>query len=181
MGYFVPEEILGEAKAYRPNAALAPWPDEPMHVRTMLRHAQDIVVAQFPRVHAVSAKAVAEDAYQKLRRRPMTKRAIEDCVVEHVRRKWTSYDFRVVHMKQKEAETVETVKPRMREVLQSWLPHYVSGESLVDFWSRHDLLDAEDGEGKGRYEDVAFKMPSLFNHGGLESLANLRVVVHARL
>ena len=90
-------------------------------MRTTLQHTYDRVTNLLPRIPAVAAKSVAEDLYHRFRRRPFTKRAIEDSVVVYVRHKWTSYDFRVTTMKQDEDEVVEMIKPRMREVLQSWL------------------------------------------------------------
>ncbi|KAK4540075.1 hypothetical protein LTR36_009816 [Oleoguttula mirabilis] len=195
LGYIVPEEILSEAKAYRPGSALNPWPEEPAHTRNLLQHVYERLTIQFERIPHTAAKSVAEEIHHALRRRPMTKRAIEDAVVEHVRLRWTSYEFRVKNMVpslQRECEVVEMIKPRMREVLRSWLPQYISGEALVELWERHGLLDADadtngvveiGGEVAGgeTFEDVAFRRPALFYHGGLETPANLVTVLSARL
>lgn len=168
IGYIVPDDILEEAKAYRP--ASSPWPEEPSHVRNRLQYAYDGVAAQFERIPHVAAKSVAEAVYRTLRQRPYTKRAIENLLVDHVRHQWTSYEFRVKNMQQREAEVLQIIKPRMRDVLQSWLPQCVRSESLVEFLGRHDLLDAP-----------LLRSTTLSCHGGLETVANLVTVVSARI
>ncbi|KAK5122955.1 hypothetical protein LTR85_003520 [Meristemomyces frigidus] len=182
LGYIVPEKISNEAKAYTPGSALSPWPEEPTPVRSLLQHAYDRVTISFERIPHIAAKSIAEAIHHTLRRRPLTKRAIEDSVVEHVRHRWTSYEFRIMNMKQKETEVLEMINPRMRDVLQSWLPQYVSGEALVELWSKHMLLDADDSQQVGgRAVDVAFTRTTLLYHGGLETPANLVTITSARL
>lgn len=173
MGNIVPEEVLQEAKAYSQHQGPRSPPSAALRARST-------VTSTFPRMPIYSVQQVTEDVTRGSRHRPITNRMIEECVVLHAKWKYTSFEFRLLNVQQKEADIMGIIKPRMREVLQSWLPHYVRAYDLVELWERHGLLDADDGEGKGRDEDLVIRMPSVGYHGGLEMPGNLSTVCGMR-
>jgi hypothetical protein len=122
------------------------------------------------------------------------KKNLEERVVNYVRHEWTSYEVRLdsvvrfhystsntttggrqreATLNRKKDEILETVKPRIRDVLVSWLPKDVGAEGLARFWQRHKLFGSTDGNGTYRKESVLVQTSGLRYHGGLEIPANL--------
>jgi hypothetical protein len=127
------------------------------------------------------------------------KKKLEERVVNHVRHEWTSYETQLEHyvrypqftglpnrdrtaaaesqrgikLSRKKDEVLEMVIPRMRDVLLSWLPNYISSLELTSFWRRHHLFDAVYGHGEYREKSILVQTSSLHCYGGLEAPANL--------
>jgi hypothetical protein len=146
------------------------------------------VLAQFPRMPLTSAKMIAEDYWRKIRSRPFRKRDLEDCIVEHAMRCWTSYEFRVYDARQRTAVAREIIKPRMRDVLKSWLPPPeeipVTGkDELLELFERHELLDSEEWLGEeddGAEKWSALRYAGLRHFGGEETVANVTEMSFSR-
>lgn len=181
LGYACPEDILTEAKAYRPSSVLSLWPEEPGRARCSLQHNYDRVKHQFPLAPHVAAKAVAEHLSDRSRACPIKKRDVEDAVVEHVKLKWTSHGFRGLHMHQRPQEVEELVRPRVRDVLRSWLDEHARGDALIQLWDRHGLRESSDDREKKALDDLSFETCSLTWYAGKETLGNCRSVTHTML
>ncbi|KAF2773361.1 hypothetical protein EJ03DRAFT_129808, partial [Teratosphaeria nubilosa] len=187
LGYIVPTSVHNDALVTRPTAALSPWLDEPHQKRRLLTHYHDTLLAQFPRMPRHSAKTISEKYFSTSRHR-FSALALENCVIEHVKTFWTSYTFRVNEVRQGRREVEALIKPRMREVLKSWLPFpqempLTGKDEVRELFERHALLDdyEEDGGFVERQSPVKVKVQdwdgvlrwnALRHCGGLEGLGN---------
>ena len=79
-------------------------------------------------------------------------------------------------MRQNEDEVKWMVKPRMRELLWSWLEQGTRANEVVALWERNGLLDACGERGQFSYGASALTW-----YGGNEMLLNRRSEVHATL
>ena len=44
-------------------------------------------------------------------------------MVAHAQKSYTSFEYRVYNLGEREADVLKLIRQRMREVLESWLPH----------------------------------------------------------
>lgn len=191
-GYVVPSSMFSMAWEYRNGLLPALWSDLPLHHRNILNHARTALLEQFPRIAEIAAIRIAERAQRE--KWNGEKQKLEKGVVDQIRHEWTSYEVRLEQFERynqpasnttasqsrsetsllrKKDEVFEIVKPRIRDVLISWLPKDVSAEYLASFFKRHELFDAADGKGGYREENMLVRTSNLRYHGGLETPANL--------
>ena len=205
-GYLVPSSIASIAMQCKDGVRTEAWEGLPSHQQNAIRQIHTTILRHFPRIPAASAIRVAEKAQRE--KSSVRKSTIEERVVQHARHEWTSYDLKLEsshrlnqppsawsgietiqvrrrlyqeHYTAKKAETPASAKPRMREVLRSWLPEDISSTELALFWRKHDLFDAEEGIGGSREQDVLFKGASLQDYGRLETVCNFVRKVEAFL
>ena len=196
-GYLVPSPVAALASEYKHGFSPDGWTNLPLHERNRLKHARSLLVERFPRMPHISVVRIAERAQRE--HWNGDKRKLEERVVNHVRHEWTSYETRLEHyvrypqftglpnedrtagaesqrgmkLNRKKDEVLELVKPRMRDVLLSWLPKDVISSDLTNFWRRHHLFDSADGYGEYREKSILVQTSRLQYYGGLETPANL--------
>ncbi|KAK4504557.1 hypothetical protein PRZ48_005473 [Zasmidium cellare] len=172
-GYIVPSLVYSEALAFH-DGPTAAWSRFRPDRRLIYHQTYRLITERFPRIHLMTARAVTEIGlfeYDRLRVPPWV--FIEPIVVEQVKSGWTSYDFRLSELHQTPPEAFKSVKKRMRDVLESWLPAATPWNTLIDFWERHDLLDEDE---IGKEKELVRMHPygyTLRWHGGAETNANL--------
>ena len=197
-GYAVPSDIARLASLYKHGVSTKIWNELPSHRKGLIMHAYMVMMQRFPRIPEIAAIRVAEEAERD--RWNGERSGIDDRVVNHAKHEWTSYQLRVQYFHQfnqrpsawsglqgfyarrddymkrlrnTKEQALEDMKPRMREVLRSWLSEDISYAELAKFWRRHELYDSSKGEGRCRKEDGLFESLSLQYHGGLETPGNL--------
>lgn len=192
-GYVVPASVAEVVSQYERGLSTEAWNSLPLHRRNVLKHAHRMLDERFPRMSSIAAIRVAERA--EWERWNGEKMSLEEKVVDHVRHEWTSYEVRLEYVKKydrsptawsgaperidahwrdhkqqienKKEHIREIIKPRMREVLRSWLPQDISEPELGRFWRRHSLYVS------GAGEDGVSRGAVLQNYAGLETIANL--------
>ena len=109
-------------------------------------------------------------------------RSLDASVLDHCCHYWTSFDFRLENEDIPPFEAFAAVKPRMRRMIQSWLPSDLSDGRLAEFWWDYQILDEKKGaKGEGVTADV-FYTPSVTQwYGGAELPVNLCSEPHAWL
>lgn len=196
-GHLVPSPVAALASEYKHGFSPDRWSSLPLHQRNRLKHARTLVLERFPRMPDIAIIRIAERAQRE--QWNGDKKKLEERVVNHVRHEWTSYETQLEHyvrypqftglpnrdrtaaaesqrgikLSRKKDEVLEMVIPRMRDVLLSWLPNYISSLELTSFWRRHHLFDAVYGHGEYREKSILVQTSSLHCYGGLEAPANL--------
>ena len=192
IGYLIPSALFGLAHEYRSGVSVDRWSTLPLHHRNRLKHARALLLDQFPRMPEIAAIRIAERAQRE--QWNGEKRKLEERAINHVRHEWTSYEAHLNHyqsypqstgntaanaslrestLSRKKDLVLEAVKPRIRDVLISWLPKEVNAADLANFFQRHDLYDSASGNGSYKQGSVLARMSCLRYHGGLETPANL--------
>lgn len=155
----------------------------------VLQKAQSILEVRFPRMPAFAVKTIAEAAERQCWN--VDRRTMETRVVNYVGHKYTNYGLELERASESsrkqnrrqiaETRVLESIVPRMREVLRSWLPEDMSGTDLAKFWHDNALFDWPEGNGQCKEEDMVISRLDLQSYGGKETIANLVVKVDSRL
>lgn len=133
----------------------------------------------------IAAKEIAEHAERF--RWKSDKVELEAMVVNHVTREWSSFDFRMEAfvatlplpysaamadklIGEESRKVFEIVKPRVREVLKSWLSREKSGRQLTEFYKKHKLC-SDDGKVES-YNTIVGDI-EIRDYGGAETAANV--------
>ncbi|RMZ15810.1 hypothetical protein D0860_01425 [Hortaea werneckii] len=159
-GYICPEHVYAEARRHRLTSAPNLWPEESVQTRQGLQRMYNHVKHHYPRAPHVAVKGAAETLYLQLYGRAATRIDVERAVCRYVQYYWTSFEFRVRSMRQNEEEVKKMVKPRMRELLWSWLEHGTRASEVVALWERNGLLDACGERGQFSYGAKRFSKGS---------------------
>ncbi|RMY49628.1 hypothetical protein D0865_07374 [Hortaea werneckii] len=169
-GYICPEQVNAEARRHLLASAPNLWPEESAQTRQGLQRTYDQVKHHYPRAPHVALKGAAETLYLQLYGRAATRIDVERAYY------WTSFEFRVRNMRQNKEEVIKMVKPRMREVLWSWVEQWTRANEVVALWERDGLLDTRNDRAQ-----FSFEANALTWYGGNEMLLNRRSVVHVTL
>lgn len=175
-GYVCPEQVNAEARRHLLASAPNLWPEESLQTRQGLQRMYEQVKHHYPRAPHVALKGAAETLYLQLYGRAATRIDVERAVCRYVKYYWTSFEFRVRNMRQNEEEVKKMVKPRMREVLWSWVEQWTRANEVVALWERDGLLDT-----RNERAQFSFEASALTWYAGNEMLSNRRSVLHATL
>ncbi|KAI7551276.1 hypothetical protein KC331_g2648 [Hortaea werneckii] len=154
-GYICPEQVNAEARRHLLASAPNLWPEESAQTQQRLQRMYDQVKHNYPRAPHVALKGAAETLYLQLYGRAATRIDVE---------------------RANEEEVKKMVKPRMREVLWSWVEQWTRANEVVALWERDGLLDT-----RNERAQFIFEASALTWYGGNEMLLNRRSVVHATL
>lgn len=191
--YLVPTPVHSLAiSEFRNGVTTARWNHLPLHQRSILWHARELLLQQYPRMPEIAAIRIAERAEREGWNG--LKVSLEGRVVNHIRHEWTSYVTHFDHyrsfplpagntpadarlrestLSRHKNEVLEAVKPRMREILVLWLPQDISSAALASLFQRHDLFDSANGNGQYTQANMLVRTNLLRYHGGLETPSNL--------
>lgn len=165
LGYISPWVVADIAFRYRDGVGSAAQKVEPEGRRAMA-----VLREMFPRMPEFAALRVVEKVGKGRERCSGRESELEEKVVGLVKDEWTSFEFRMEQVRHSdllgrsplsstgrretqvswwrerrqrplvEEQILETVKPRIREVLRSWLPADITNLKLAALWERHGLL-----------------------------------------
>ena len=191
-GYLIPSAVFGIAHEYRSGVSVARWSTLPVHERNRLKYARALLLEQFPRMPEIAAIRIAERAQRE--QWNGEKRKLEERAINHIRHEWTSYEAHFNHyqsypqatgsttadanpreskLSRKKDVVLEAVKPRIRDVLISWLPKELTAADLASLVQRYNLYDSASGNRSYKQGSVLARTSCLRYHGGLETPANL--------
>lgn len=192
-GYLVPTLLHSLAiSEFRDGITTERWNHLPLHQRSILRHARELLLQQFPRIPEIAAIRIAERADREVWNG--LRSSLEERVVNHIRHEWTSYSTQFDHyrnyplpvggtlsharlrnstLRRHKDEVLEAVKPRVREIITLWLPGDVNAAELARLYRRHDLFDSANGNGPYKEADMVLRTSCLRYHGGSETPGNL--------
>jgi len=175
LGYLVPNTVSRLATTYKHGINLASWNKVDLDQLLKLRLAHWELMQKFPRLPDIAAKAISEKAAAQGWKGD--KNVLETKLVDYALHEWTSYDFRLEQAPNagpsKTKEVAEHVKPRLREVLRSWLPLHTAQRDVFLLYRRHELVDAELQEVIGGSKLDMPPSIGLQNYGGSETVANI--------
>lgn len=165
IGYIVPASILSEAiqNGRKIHGSAQHRHHLSQQERAAFADARRTVLDQFPGIDETAVRLVVERLLRS-HGTHITRSNMEKAVVDYIIYMWTSYRFRVDQGESK-ASAMEAVKPRVRELLKTWLAPNVPTAGLYDLWRRWDLLDA-------RMEGF-HPSSALTYYAGKETMANL--------
>ncbi|KAK3716549.1 hypothetical protein LTR37_006445 [Vermiconidia calcicola] len=201
-GYVVPSEVVAVARDYKDNMTTKHWSGLPFEQRNVLWYAHRLLKERFPRIPAIAALRVAEKAERsgwQNGKEDLERMVVEHAKMEYTSftfrlqyfenqlgpppTPWTFSanlgDFYEVQrryqteMKTCEEKVLEIVEFRMREVLKSWLPSFMSFSELTKFWRTHDLLEPGSAKKDTFYGAETLHGSTLRDFGGLETVTNI--------
>lgn len=185
IGYVVPTDVSQFAHKYKHGVSLAGWNGCGYVQDQVLRRAFALLQRRFPQIPEVDAKEISELALQ--RRWRYDEDMLEEVVVDYILHEWTSYDFRIygsgedparsgrelsMRFGEKHQQVFEIVKPRLREMIRSWLPGQVIGRDLNAFYARHRLSDDSSQGKEDSTTEVRYDTTRSY-YGGAETIANI--------
>lgn len=200
IGYILPAAVFELARRYTDGVNIDSWRTYSDHQQRLLHNAHWVVKKRFPRIPDIAAKEIPEKAWRQ--RWQGDKDELEDMVVQYALHGWTSHDFRfesdrllvvpgryvVGHEDPSKAAIAydkrigsryigifKIVKPRLRQVLRSWLPTDFGMRELSLLYRKYDLQ--EDVEQSQKWRNCASPGMggdlTVMSYGGAETMANI--------